>query len=183
MYKPIIIAIVGESGAGKTTISNYLEKKYQISPIYSYTDRKRRYPGEKGHKFVSKEVYDGFKLEDMVAPTNFGGTRYCCLKQDIGKINSYVIDEDGVDYLVKNFSKDYNIFKLRVFRDTELRLESMVKMERITRDTGRFKKRPREYDYVIVNNKDFDYLYKKIDDAMMKHINVKLLPLNYGNDR
>jgi guanylate kinase len=181
--KPSIIAIVGESGSGKTTVADYLERAYKIPMILSYTDRPRRTPDEKGHKFVSKEEYDNFKLEDMIAHTQFGNARYCCLKQDVQKVNSYVIDEDGLDYLVNNFSNDYTIYKLRIFRDRDLRLKSGIELERINRDFGGFKKRPREYHYVIVNDKTPKYLERKIEWFMLNVVGVNPLPLNYGNDR
>ena len=88
----------------KTTIAEYIEEKYNIPSIYSYTDRPPRYPKERGHTFVSPEEYDKFDVADMIAYTNFGGKRYCCLKQDVKSINTYVIDENGLKYLEKEIS-------------------------------------------------------------------------------
>ena len=61
-----------------------------------------RYPGETGHTFVTKEEFDTFSHDDMIAYTEFGGHRYCCLKKDVLDFNTYVIDERGLIYLMQN---------------------------------------------------------------------------------
>ena len=43
--KPVIIAIVGRSGSGKTYMAEFLRKKMNIPTIVSYTTRRKR-PGE-----------------------------------------------------------------------------------------------------------------------------------------
>ena len=107
--RPVIIAIIGESGTGKTMIANYIENEHGIGMIESYTTRPPRYIGERGHIFISEEQYDRLNKEDMIAYTTFGDYRYCCLKQDIKAINSYIIDEIGLQYLEDNFKDDYKI--------------------------------------------------------------------------
>lgn len=148
--KPIIMAVVGKSGSGKTELVKYLEKKYHVSQIQSYTDRAKRTPDETGHVFVSKEVYDTFDKEDMIAHTEFGGKRYCCLKQDVKDKNTYVIDEYGLDYLIDNFGTEFDIKTVFVERPLNLR-EMAVSRDRLARDHGKFSYAHTFYDYVVFN--------------------------------
>ena len=67
--KPVIIAIVGRSGNGKTYMAEFLRKKMNIPTIVSYTTRRKR-PGETDgmeHFFIgSEQVPEG---DDMLAYT------------------------------------------------------------------------------------------------------------------
>jgi len=167
--KPIIICLVGESGTGKTTIAEIIEKKYSIPMIYSYTDRPPRYSTEHGHTFVTPEEYDKLNIEDMIAYTTFGGNRYCCLKQDVHEYNTYVIDERGLKYLEINFGDIYNIFAVRVLRDESLR---NVEQSRIDRDRGMFGMGV-NYDISINNNCEIEELHRRIRTAMA-YIDTKI---------
>lgn len=170
--KPVIITITGESGVGKTLIADYIEKVYCIKMIQSYTDRRPRYDGENGHTFVSKLEFDLFDQKDMIALTNYGGNRYCCLKSDVLPINTYVIDEDGVKYLEEHFKNDYDIIKLRVYRQKELRLK-YISEERINRDNGRYNLPESYYNTFVYNDDTKEILYSHID-IILKDILDKL---------
>ena len=160
--KPVIICLTGESGTGKTTIAEYIEEKYNIPSIYSYTDRPPRYPNERGHTFVTPQEYDEFDISDMIAYTNFGGNRYCCLKQDVKPFNTYVIDEHGLKYLERNFGEEYEIFKVRITRDESLR---DVDKARIERDRGMFGN-DIKYDLHIANESSIENLHNNIKIVM-----------------
>lgn len=149
--KPLIICIAGESGSGKSLAAEYIEQEYKIPMIQSYTDRLPRYEGENGHTFVTKEQFDAFKEEDMIAFTNFGDRRYCCLHRDVLPANTYVIDEKGIDWLQGEYSGLYDIVTVRVSRDYNLRLEQIDK-ERLDRDAKMFYKPLSDYDYNMTNN-------------------------------
>lgn len=160
--KPVIIAIVGPSGSGKTYLSEYLENAHGITMIRSYTDRAPRYENETGHTFVSKEEFDKFEQGDMIAFTKFGGNRYCCLKKDVLPINSYVIDEHGIEYLNENYSNDYDIVSVYVHRNRGLR-QTSVSPERLARDSSMFKLPPHYYDYVVNNSFSLESLMSQAD--------------------
>lgn len=147
--KPTIIAIVGESGSGKTTAAEYLNEKYGFKLIQSRTTRPPRYEGENGHTFVSNEEFDTYKVDDMIAFTEFGDNRYCCLHNDILEgVNVYVIDEFGLSYLKETCSDKYDIISLRVIRDLEDRIAS-VGLERVERDKWMFEMSYSSFDYLI----------------------------------
>lgn len=160
--KKIIICIAGESGTGKTTMAEYIEKSYNIPMIYSYTDRLPRFRDEMGHIFITKEEYDELKIEDMIAFTKFGDARYCCLKKDVKDVNTYVVDENGIKYLEAMYGNEYDIFKVRLHRPEEMR---NVSTERINRDKGMFNN-DIIYDLNIYNNGNLDEFYTKIRGAL-----------------
>ena len=58
--KPLFL-FVGKSASGKTTIVNLLEKTYGYKAVESYTTRKPRYDGERGHIFISEGDFDNLK--------------------------------------------------------------------------------------------------------------------------
>lgn len=55
-----IILIAGPSGAGKTTISDYLNEKYGIPRVLTHTTRPMR-PGEKQNVSYHFETDESFK--------------------------------------------------------------------------------------------------------------------------
>ena len=151
-----IVCVVGESGTGKTLLTEYIHKKLKTNIILSFTDRPKRTEDEEGHKFISKRAFDKIKYPDMVARTKFGGHRYCTTHKDVRVTNLYVIDEGGIDFLVDTYPDIYNLYTIRVHRDISKRLESGVSEERIARDADNFDKEDSYYDSVIINNGTID---------------------------
>jgi guanylate kinase len=91
------------SGNGKTTIAEELSK-YGLNQINSYTTRKPRYEGEKGHIFATVEDYRKFAANDNIAGfTVFDSNYYWTTKEQIRDRNNhiYVVDPDGVRTLKK----------------------------------------------------------------------------------
>jgi len=154
-----------------------IEKDYDIHMIPSWTDRLPRYEGENSHTFISKEEFDGIDRDDMIAYTEFGDNRYCCLKSDVRPINTYVIDERGIEYLVKNFMDDYQIISLRVKRDINKRKE-YVDEERIKRDENMFYLPDAFYDHVLANDYDtIKELKEYIEGYMLTESLVQEFPM------
>ena len=153
MSKKKILCIIGESGSGKTMVAEYLQAKYNMLLLESYTDRPQRYEGETGHTFVTPEEFDTFKAASMIAYTQFGDYRYCCLESDLKDVNVYVIDEDGFVMLNNKWGEQFEITSLRIHRDLSKRLQS-VGEARVLRDNGRFNIADYDYDYVIHNSTD-----------------------------
>jgi guanylate kinase len=149
-FKPLIFCLVGDSGSGKTMIAEALEKYAGIPLIQSYTDRPRRTPTENGHTFLEKADFDLLKREDMVAYTQWGEYRYCCLHADIPDVSTYVIDESGLKMLKADHADKYHIVSIRVCRNIEDRVSS-VGMDRVERDAGKFTLPFDYFDYLAYN--------------------------------
>jgi hypothetical protein len=132
-------------------VAEAIEKYAGIVMLQSYTDRPRRTPDENGHTFLTKEQFDKFREEDMIAFTEWNGYRYCCLHSDIRPINTYVIDERSVQYLTENFNHKYNIYTIRFYRGKAARIKSVGK-ERVDRDEGKFNMELNQFDHVEMNN-------------------------------
>lgn len=153
--KPLIIAIVGESGTGKSRAVKYISEVYGINLIQSYTERAKRQSeidienngGKADHKFLTKEQFDALKKEDMIAYTNFGDYRYCCLKKDVADINLYIIDEFGLDILNSKYSEVYDIVSVRLTCDDATREKRCGDMGRFYRDENRFVKSIFDFTY------------------------------------
>lgn len=160
--KPLIICIIGESGSGKTLSAKYIERTYGIPMILSWTDRSKRTPNEKGHGFITHEEFDKLQHEDMIAYTQWGDYRYCCLKSDVQRENTYVIDEYGLKYLKDNFSDVYKIYTLRLVR-SELKRKQSVGQERADRDKGKFNTPIEDFDFVVHNKNGKDALFDELD--------------------
>lgn len=164
--KPVIICIVGKSGSGKSLVADYLEKKYSIKLIQSYTTRKPRYEGEDGHIFVSELEYEAVNKNDMLAYTHFGDNHYWTLKKDVEQypISTYVIDEVGLKYMKDTYKEDFDVVSLWIERNEELR---DVSQERKDRDKGKFVEDRFYYDDVVINNGSKDLLFFTTDVTLL----------------
>jgi hypothetical protein len=154
--KPLILAIVGKSGTGKSLMANYIEESYKIPMIRSYTDRPQRDKSDNGHTFLSKLEYKQLKEEDMIAHTNFGDNNYCCLFEDLSDWNTYVIDENGIMMLWNDERFDTVAIKLK--RD-----KIDVDEARQKRDVGRFNIPDKEFDFIVYNNNSIEDFQDVID--------------------
>lgn len=152
-----ILCIVGKSGVGKSTIADYIEKRWNIPSIQSYTTRKPRYEGEKGHIFVSELEYKATKPEEMLAYTNFGGEHYWALHKDVEEKIVYVIDEEGLIELQNKYSERYDLITWFVTNP-----KAKVNKERTDRDKDKLWNTIK-YDDVIVNDNSKETLFMEVD--------------------
>lgn len=145
----ILVAIVGESGCGKSTTISRLSELHSFYPIDSYTTRPMRKENEKGHIFVRKEDYEfvteisentnkqelvikkNGKPIDYIAYTYFDGHHYWAQKNQILDIKGtsfalYTVDPRGLEEL-KNRLKDSDIklFSIYLSLPHDERLERM----------------------------------------------------------
>lgn len=165
LNRPKILAIVGESGTGKTTAAEYIETLYDIPMVRSYTDREPRSPEDTSHTFLSKEEFDAIPREDMIVYTEFGGNRYCCQHKDIHPLNTYVIEEDGYLKLKNIYKSQYRVEGLRLHRLDETRLDA-IGQERFDRDKNKFILPSYFYEHVYNNDGDFEDLGLYLDLIM-----------------
>lgn len=99
-----LFLFVGQSGCGKTTITEFLETKHGETSIRSYTTRPPRYKGEDGHVFISEDEFN--KLENMVAYTEYNSFHYGTTKEQVDNATLYVVDIDGVKTLLENYKNE-----------------------------------------------------------------------------
>lgn len=161
VIKPKILAIVGKSGSGKSLSATYIQEHYDIPLLESYTDRPKRHPDERGHTFIPSHMFDYIPKKDMIAYTEFGGKRYCCLHADVKAENTYVIDPRGLEYLKNNFSDMYDIKSVYIHRRNR-----NIDKERYERDKGMFYLDEDYYDYHIDNSYKKKDLYSDLDEIV-----------------
>lgn len=95
-----LFVFVGPSGSGKSTVTDKLQELYGYKPVWSYTTRLPRYPGEPNHTFVSQTIFDRIRnSEGMLAYTRFDGHDYGVPPSELGKCDMYVVEPTGVESL------------------------------------------------------------------------------------
>jgi guanylate kinase len=177
-----IICLVGESGSGKSTIAEELSKK-DYNYIQSYTTRKQRYEGEKGHIFVDYEMYieSTITVEDkanIIAYTYFDGNHYWASREQYrNRGNSiYIVDPVGVREL-KEEVKDAEIITIYLNADEQIRYNRMCKRKygeeniydeaiysRIKHDKKAFK--IIQCDYVVDSNRSLEEVLSDIENII-----------------
>ena len=184
-----IYCIIGNSGSGKTTVCDILEKDYGYKQIPSYTTRPKRNENEIGHTFVSDEEFDN--LENKVAYADYRGTKYCVTQEQIDNedYSLYVVDVSGLNSLRKNYKGNRNIVSIYIYADAvtlhnrlterysymspEERIETVAK--RLSDDLFEFRGARKLCDYCVINDSmPVDYCVNRIkkiieeDDASEK---------------
>lgn len=91
--------IIGRSGVGKDTLADYMSDM-GLRQLLSYTTRPMRSPDEATHNFVTEE--EAAQLTDRVAQTTIDGYEYFATRHQLNLCDTYVIDPQGADELVRN---------------------------------------------------------------------------------
>lgn len=171
-FKTLIIAIVGQSGSGKTYMVDKLSKSpYNVPVICSYTTREKRPDETNGvqHYFVNLDLYKKCKKsKDIFAETKFGGNRYWTTLTQILDFPYclYVIDEKGLVELEEKTQHELkdkiSIYKIYVDRPLESRINNIDK-DRLSRDLNRKFLPWSYYNNIIVNDSTLEEFDKNID--------------------
>lgn len=170
-----IIALVAESGGGKTRTAKELNKRYGYTSIPSYTTRAPRYEGEEGHIFVTEEEFAALR-PDMVAYTEFmdkGEERkYGATWQQVEEHDIYVIDPRGAVELVQNMGKE-NVTIVYLMAGPEVRKQRMIAErgevaahERLTYDLEKF------YHFRLLSQ--YDIALKNITESDLER-NIQMI--------
>ena len=126
-----VILLIGESGSGKNTVQDNLERLYSCVPLLSYTTRPKRTPDENTHTFVTMEEFEQIiKNETVVAFTNFDGNLYCATDKQLEQSDVYIIDIKGLQKLLDlKFKKAIDIPFVTVYLQVpeEERIKRMKK--------------------------------------------------------
>ena len=159
--KQKIIAIVGQAGAGKDTVANFLSIALNIPLLCSFTTRPMR-DGEvngKEHFFV-KECKT--PKEKMLAYTEYGGYEYWTELAQVKDSAIYVIDERGFLGICENFP-DIELMSIYVAAKPETLKDRGIAPERTNRDEYRVSLDINSFDYVISNNSS---LYRLLTNTL-----------------
>ena len=140
-----IYLFVGPSGVGKTTIMDALAAQYGYSILESYTDRPRRFAGEKGRTFLSPVEFDA--LRDVFAYTEFDGHRYGITSAMLDDADLYNVDIPGVRDIQSGYTGKKGIVVFGLTEDTVvLRARMMARgdsaeqaVERVVHDAKAFR--------------------------------------------
>jgi len=160
--KPIIIAIVGASGSGKTYLSKFLRDELNIPIIVSHTTRPMREGEIEGEDYFFINSTEGYNQDGMLSHTKFGGYEYFSLRSQLPKSGfcTCVMEETGSQHLKRNSGDNYGLFSVIVQCSPEVRTARGVDPKRIERDHNR---KPLSYewvDYAIDNDGTVEELEK-----------------------
>ena len=169
--KSLIIAVVGKSGSGKTTMTKIVENVLGIQSLVSYTTRPKRIEEIDGvdHWFVNDlDIPD---KETMLAYTLYGGYHYWVSVDQIkpDSIYTYVINEDALVEMIDKFGYRYDFIKIYVDR-----LNIDVSKERTKRDKNRIELEKTFYDYIITNDCDYIEFSTRCVDCINKIIKNRI---------
>lgn len=154
-----IYLLVGPSGSGKSSVAQELERRYGMKEVVSYTERPRRYLGEKGHIFVTPTEFDS--LGWMCALTLYNGYRYGVPQSCVDECDTYVIDPAGASYLKEHYTGTRGIVTIGIWAPERTRIQRMVNRgdaaekiaSRISYDAKEFRNFESHCNIVLINGK------------------------------
>lgn len=133
-----LIVICGWSGSGKTTIANFLQKKYGYHRIITYTTRSKREYEENGkdYHFISRDAFQKMIEEKALFEwTYFNDAYYGSLKKDYEQPKGVVIlDPAGVKKII-SLCPDSIVFQLCISKELAIKrlLQRKEESEKIKR--------------------------------------------------
>lgn len=158
------ILLVGASGSGKTTISNYLRDNYQMRPLVSYTTRQPRYEGEDNHIFVSlDEFWDVRDYNELVGWTIYDNNYYCATREQVENSDIYTVDPYGISYFKEHYKGKKNPIVVYLNVSEEVRLQRM--------DERGDRKEDAEHR-VIMDSVDF-YKADELADVIIDNVDIE----------
>lgn len=176
----MIYAIVGKTASGKDATAKYLNQKYGIPFMVSYTTRpKRNYETNgKEHFFITEDEAKKLTCNytECLAMTVINGYHYFTLpSQAMWEDYIYVIDPSGIEY-IKNEYPEIDIRSFYIYCPEDLILEraairgdkldvvkSRLESEREQMDTFCAHQ---SYDFFIKNIKDMEDLFDQVTFIM-----------------
>lgn len=121
-----IILIAGPSGAGKTTISDYLNEKYDIPRVLTHTTRPMR-PGEKQNVSYHFETDESFSQLHFFEHVKYGSYQYGSSREALNlawkkhDLVSLIVDIQGVYSYIKQLGAKVYFLYVTTSTKEELR--------------------------------------------------------------
>ena len=167
MDKKTKLLIIGRTGSGKDTIAKYLCQKYNMTQLLSYSTRPKRTPDENTHAFITEE--EAGQLTDRIAETVINGYQYFATKQQLNENDIYIIDPNGLDYLLESCKNDgYRFIIIYVSADTETRRKRATGRGDAEKEAQIFDKR----------NESEDEQFTRFENTIESYDNVNIVHNN-----
>lgn len=177
MKRDLLLCFIGESGSGKSTIIDMLEKLDGYNYVRSYTTRSPRYDGEDTHIFFPKEEFKEEIVygEDIIAWTKFDGNYYWASKSQYkGKgISLYALDVKGFYDVLSATKGDDTVKVIGIYLKAD-EFERFKRMKetrgieeaqrRIEHDKEKFK--VVRCDYVVDANRSIADVYNMVKEIL-----------------
>lgn len=169
-----MLALVGKSGAGKTTIEDYLIKNFGFRRAISHTTRQKRLTDIDGvnYYFVSEEEINRlFKNGELVERVEYSGNVYGYIKSECKNDRVVCVVPDGLRQI--NEHSDLDIFSIYLETSMEVRKNRMINRgdtlenveNRLKIDEEVFKGIENDVNVVLNNdNKTIEEIVKEIVD-------------------
>lgn len=153
-----LILLVGNSGSGKTSISDCLKEKYKLDIVKSYTTRNRRFDGEDTYRFITKNEFLG--LEHIRAWTLYHKNFYGVTEEILKGRDLYVIDPYGIKTLKENYTDKDNLISVGIWCPLNKRVKNMRSrgdsffyiIKKVSGDIKSFYRFKRNVDFIIYND-------------------------------
>lgn len=176
----IIIAIIGGSGSGKSTIEKKIMKEYEMQKIISYTTRAIRENDDEvdgvDYHFVDEEKFNQLKNDGFFAEAGeYNNWNYATAKKDIMDNSVLVITPSGLRQLKeynRTLEKPFEIISIYLDVDQRSRLIKLLERgddinesyRRNTSDCGLLDGIENEVMYII---KNFEFRFSVEQIIMM----------------
>lgn len=155
-----IYLLIGKSGSGKSTIAKMFEERYGYKVLKSYTTREQRNFKDNDHIFITKEQYEDFDKEDMVAYTYFDENHYFATKTQVDNSDIYIIDIKGLLEIQQKYKGRKKLKSIYIDVSPEvlnqrmlLRGDSLKNIKRrVLHDKENFDISNIKFDLVVSNN-------------------------------
>ncbi len=127
--KKKVIALVGASAVGKSTVESILEEEYGMRKGISYTTRpKRHYEVDGVHYYFTTEQYINQLLmsDELAEMTTFNGWTYALAREELVDSDVIVVEPQGLQQIIENFGRE-NVFVVYLtYPDKQRLIRSLV---------------------------------------------------------